>query len=445
MVQRTIEELGDAIAELAAHIDAARCRWLLLVAEFDEREGWSTLGHKSCAHWLALECSIAPGAAREHVRVARRLGALPLVLEAFSRGELSYSKVRALTRLDNVAREAELVEMARHATAADVERAVRDQQWVLRAEAGTAHEERFLSVTHDDGGSILIKGRLPREAGALLLKALEAASDRLYQEAKSVPAGTSVTVGLDRRTRYADALAELAETALTAQAHAARSGGDRYQVVVHIDQHGLTGQDVAERSELEDGAPLATETVRRIACDASIVPLIERAGRPVSVGRKTRSIPPAVRRALRSRDGGCCFPGCTQRRGVDAHHITHWAHGGETSLGNLVELCRHHHRLVHEGGFSVERCGGGLLFRRPDGKILPRIPRPRRGDPECVVEDNRRLRLGITARTPVPLSHGERLDRAAGVDALLLYAPPAPEPAPAPGGERDTSARASPA
>jgi hypothetical protein len=101
-----------------------------------------------------------------------------------------------------------------------------------------------------------------------------------------------------------------------------------------------------------------------------------RAGRPLSVGRKTRSIPPALRRALRTRDRGCRFPGCTSSCSVDAHHIEHWADGGATSLDNLVELCHHHHRLLHEGDYTVSTSGTGFVFRRPDGRELGRGPAP---------------------------------------------------------------------
>src|SRR4051794_20333295 len=171
--KQTVEQLGNEITELAGHIQAATFRWLCLVAEFDQREGWGTCGVKSTAEWVGLYCSISPVAAREYVRVARRLPELPLTREAFRRGELSYSKVRALTRLDDVEREAELLEIAQHATAAGVERAVRGYRWVVRANsAPAAYDERFLRLRHDDDGSVLVSGRLPREEGAVLMRAL---------------------------------------------------------------------------------------------------------------------------------------------------------------------------------------------------------------------------------------------------------------------------------
>jgi hypothetical protein len=182
----------------------------------------------------------------------------------------------------------------------------------------------------------------------------------------------------------------------------------------------------AGRSELADGTQIAAETARRLACDAALVALAERDGRPVSVGRKTRAISPALRRALASRDGGCRFPGCTSRRRVHAHHIEHWARGGETKLANLVQLCPFHHRLVHEGGFTLERTGTGLSFRRPDGRPIRTIPRPTRGCERDLRTANAPRRIRPDAC--VPLWEGERMDLGLAVDALLDFAPLAGPP-----------------
>ena len=117
---------------------------------------------------------------------------------------------------------------------------------------------------------------------------------------------------------------------------------------------------------------LAADTAQRLACDASIVLLVEdEDGQPLSIGRKTRAIPPAIHRALRARDGGCRFPGCTHRHFIHAHHIKPWAEGGETALENLVELCQYHHRLVHEGGYGCRLSDTGeLCFTRSDGRPI---------------------------------------------------------------------------
>jgi hypothetical protein len=429
-----LELLEREITDLACRIHAATCRWLELVAEYDRREGWAQWGCKSCAHWISHQCGIAPGAAREQVRVARRLQELPQVRAAFARGELSYSKARALTRVENVEREQDLLDLARHATASQLERLVRGHRRVVTAErmAAGGEPERWVNVEHDEDGSLLLQARLPAEEGALVLAALDAARDQLAAadvSAETPPAGdpsppadsddvSAETPAPRGPVARADALVALADAYL-AGARGSRSGGDRYQVVVHVDTATLSGDGDGdgdgERCELDHGPPLAAATARRLACDASLVHVLERDGTPLDVGRKTRSIPPALRRALAARDGGCRFPGCTSHRFVDAHHIEHWADGGRTNLDNLVLLCRHHHRLLHEGGYTVSSREGRLTFRRPDGRRIHPCPQPPGRRPSA-------LRPTRRPDACVPLS-GDPLNLVYGVDAMLDFAP----------------------
>ena len=418
--------LADEITALAAHINAATCRWLELIAEFDRREAWAEWGMRSCAHWIAWRCALAPGPAREHVRVARRLQHLPLVRAAFARGELSYSKVRALTRVERVEDETSLLEMAADATAAQLERIIQAYRGVVAAEdAQRAHEERSVTLVQQPDGTWHLRGTLTAEDGAVLAKALDAARHELRAQERerageNVPAGTSSEAADPWGASNSDALVLLGET-LLARGPGERTGGDRHQVVVHVDAGALGGSgEGAAGASVADGGPIAVETARRIACDASVVPMVERDGRPLSVGRKTRSVPPALRRALTRRDPCCRFPGCTQCRGLDAHHIEHWARGGATALDNLVHLCRHHHRLLHEGGFAVERRGrGALVFRTPGGQPLPAAPRGRRGDCEALRRRSPHIR-GDTCRPGI----GERFDLGLAVDRVLASAPP---------------------
>ena len=150
------------------------------------------------------------------------------------------------------------------------------------------------------------------------------------------------------------------------------TGGDRCTINLHATPDTLAADGVTAEAELESGARVCAETSRRLACDCGVVHWHEdEEGSALNVGRKTRSIPPAIRRALQRRDHGCRFPGCTAHKYVDAHHITHWADGGETKMENLVLLCHHHHRLVHEGGYGVQMTASGPEFTDQTGRMIP--------------------------------------------------------------------------
>ena len=414
--------LGDAIAELAARIQAATYELLVMIRAFDEREGWGQ-GFTSCASWLNWRTGLAMGAAREKVRVARALGDLPRLSAAMRRGTISYSKVRAITRVATPATEERLLDFARCATAAHVERLVRAWRRVDRnADAEDdrrRHEHRHLDIWTDEDGMLVVRGRLSPEVGAVLQRALEAATDRLYHDAEdktgvsaSDPAcgsGGVMTVG----QRRADALGLLAESALAADLDGG-TAGDRYQVVVHVDEEGLADQGDAGQAALEDGVHISAGTSRRIACDASTVVMRHgRGGRVLDVGRKTRTIPPAIRRALSARDRRCRFPGCGSRH-CDAHHVRHWADGGATRLDNLLLVCRFHHRVVHEDGFTVElRDDGDASFFWPDGRpVRDAPPAPDwHGEPLATTnQDLATAAITIDPHTATPDWHGEPLD-----------------------------------
>src|SRR5688572_6677792 len=416
-----LDRLGDEIAELSAHLDAATARLLDLIREFDARGGWNN-GFRSCAAWLSWRVGLAPGPAREHVRVARALGVLPRLSQALSRGELSYSKIRALTRVATPETEDRLLAFGRAGTAEHVERLVRGwRQMDLKAEAREAnrrHASRFLHVSPDSDGTVRITGRLTAEVGALVVQALTAARETLYQRCRDhEPEPDPPTM----EQQQADALVLLAETALH---HGIDPGapGARYQVVVHVDAEVLADADAPGQSALEDGARVPAGTSQRLACDASRVVMRHgRDGRVVEVDARTRTIPPAIRRALHHRDRGCRFPGCGVRVG-QGHHIRHWAQGGPTTLSNLALLCRRHHRAVHEEGYAVERLPDGeLQFRDPNGRLLPAVPPPPKvpSDPVQVLRERHVAEgLRLHARTATPGWLGERLDVGWAIDVL---------------------------
>ena len=395
--------LGERCAQAYMQAEALHYQAMRLLAEFDRREGWQDTGFSSTAEWLAWRIGIRPGAARERVRTALALETLPLTSEAMRNGELSFTKVRALTRVATPDNEATLLDFARAGSAANLERMVRGWKTLDRKSEVTAeqirHRSRRFSAWVDDDGMVVVRGRLDPEVGALLMRAVEAAGDALYREEPrgDASAGREDDTGLPRTTpeqRRADAVGLLAERALAAGfgngagsrfgnsagstaegAPISGSRAERYQVMLHVDATTLEEEGEPGRSELEDGTRVSAETSRRVACDSGLVHIGHgHDGRVLGAGHRKRTVPPSVRRALEARDRGCRFPGCGLRF-TDAHHVKHWADGGETSLRNLVLLCRRHHRAVHEGGVRV--CldvKGQVVFFTPRGKALLGAP-----------------------------------------------------------------------
>jgi len=424
--QDRLDHLGAQITELAGHLTAGEYRFLVLIEAFDREGGWQGMGIDSCAHWLNWRCGISIGVAREKVRVARALPGLPQISKAFAEGRVSYSKVRAMTRVATPRNEESLLNTAFHGTARHVEQQVRWYRRAKRLEAlneeNRRHAHRELAVYPDDDGCWVLRGRLTAEQGALIAKALEAAQNQAFAERRAEPEAVEQVIERDEcivtgfsepvAQRRADALERVARTYL-AGPEANDAGGDRYLVNLHTDIETLKADGVGAAANLDDRAEIPAETSRRLACDASLIQWLEtEEGEPLSVGRKTRSIPPAIRRALKRRDGGCRFPGCTATRFVDAHHVHHWADGGETRMSNLTLLCRRHHRLVHEGGFGLEVSPDGeFRFSLPDGTHLPDAPDGRsRGNFETIRAANEADGLQIDALTLVPRWDGEEMD-----------------------------------
>ena len=503
-----LELLGNQIAELSARIDAATYDLLCHLHEFDRRHGWE--GWRSCAHWLNWRTGLDLGAAREKLRVAAALADLNHVSAAMARGQLSYSKVRALTRVASPATEARLLAVALCATAAQVERLVRAWRRVDRDAQPDAEQvllaSRALSMQVDEDGMVVLRGRLPPEVGAVLLRAVEAA----LQQVPASADGGEPTIA----QRRSDALGLVAESALAGGLDPGNPA-DRFQVTVHVQADALPAREPAEAgppvaAETREVSPASSEPVapaaprvaadtrvvsltpaepgaqtanlgaeqatigaphisaetfevseaafervapetdldaglavieqagglhigkeaaRRVACDAGLVVLRHAAdGQVLDVGRRSRTVPSAMRRALLSRDHGQCqFPGCESRH-CDAHHVEHWADGGETRLQNLVLACRFHHRALHEGGFRVVPgdADGRFRFLRPDGTPLPAEPPVASWEGAPLAPTEARLAaagIGIGPHTATPEWYGESLDLTAALD--VLWEPPA--------------------
>ena len=380
----TFESLSEAIVALCGRIHGAEYRLIELIRRLEALKPWNR-ERPDCAHWLNANCGMDLVTAREKVRIAHALDDLPQITAAFRDGELSYSKVRAITRIATWDTEAELIELAQATTAEHVAKLVRARRQADHLSAPgaalNAWTHRHLDYHVATDGSVVFEGRLPAEMGAMFLKALERASEWLRAEDQAEPwrafcdrvPDEAVPEKQQAPMRRADALTVLAERFLARAPEADESlnTADRFLITVHAPAEALPEHAVIDHEDppqFEDGSVAAPETVRRLCCDAAVVRILESGdGEPLDVGRKTRVIPPSIRRALKRRDGGCRFPGCTNTRFVDGHHIVHWADGGATCLDNLVSLCRFHHRLLHEGGYYVVKDDQAFRFFRGDG------------------------------------------------------------------------------
>jgi len=356
-----IEELDQNILTLCIRINSATYELLVMIREFDERAGWLQWGLDNCAEWLAWRCDLALTTAREKVRVAHALKHLPLISQAFSSGELSYSKVKAMTRVARRDNEQQLLEFALRHTAVTVAERCRELRCGKGSSIGTAERawaNRSLRVRRDiDRNMMMITVELPLDSGELLDKALDKARD---DEALEIPdlVDTSWSV------RQADAFVNVLNGYLLGETGSSKN--DHYLVTINVDASALAGG--------EGRAAVPIESVKRHCCDGHAVVITETSeGEPLGIGRRSRLIPKSVERAVRARDNNSCvFPGCSNRRFLQCHHIDHWAHGGETGVENLMLLCTKHHTLVHEGGFRIQKDFlDRWAFFRPDGIAVP--------------------------------------------------------------------------
>ena len=410
------DQLEAQLCELAAHIAAATYRWLVLLAEFDRRVGWEGVGLKSCAHWLTWKCGIDIRTARDKIRVAHALGDLPLISEAFSKGELSYSKVRAITRIATPETEKELLIFAIHGTTQHVEKLVRSYRRCAPPDPETdRYRDRYVEWHYDDDGSLVLKARLAPEEGALVVAAINKGREVTRVSNRRNPGGLDGSAEPPRDR--ADALIAMAERELSGTEKPS-SSAERYQVMVHVDMDALAGSEDGI-AYLQDGSALRLDTVKQLLCDCSVVPVAEDGdGNVLGTGKRTRTISSALRRSILVRDGGCTFPGCTNKQFYDAHHIEHWIDGGEHELENLVSLCRFHHRLMHNEKFGVRlEADGTFTFLRPDGD--PIVTKHVTVEPGGVENQNGALGIKVDRKTVMAKWEGEVCDYGVAVECLL--------------------------
>jgi len=420
------------LAELSSHLDAAMHRQLVLIRVIDESGLWHRQGAVSCAHWLSWRIGLDVGAARERIRVGRALEELPAIDEAFRRGRLSYSKVRAVTRVATPDNESTLLAMALESTASHLERICRGVRQQQAEDGNRAPLERWVRLRHRGEPTVRLEAELLPDEAERVMEALRVVRERMRSE-----------VGDGEKPSLPDALVRAADEVLASREEARRgdaaaapetrtSGADRADVLVYLGPDPLNETHAAT---LEDGAHVSAETLRRLACDCGLTGVArDEDGSILDIGRKTRRIPPALRRAVMARDRGCAFPGCTHDRFIDMHHAEHWFEGGETKLDNLLGLCVFHHRLLHEEGWRVALEGGSMpVFIRPDGSLLEPVctPPPAPDDPLGAFE-RAQAELFIDEETGLTGWDGTRPDYDACIRAVCAAGDPCERPAPSP-------------
>ena len=311
--------------------------------------------------------------------------------------------------------------MAHATTGAQLERLCRKLRRVVDVIEGgdRLDDRRYVRDELLENGMVRISAVLHPDEAALVMKAIEQA-----RRANAAPPANDVSAETRTLavTPMADALVGIAEGYL-AHGDAASCGGERTQIFLHVDQDPLAPDGVLAAT-LDDGTRVSAETLRRLACDSSLVPVLHAAqGRTIDVGRRTRTISPALRRALWIRDRGCRFPACTNHLYLHAHHIAHWAHGGPTSADNLVLVCTRHHRLLHEGGFTVRRAVNGEVeffdARGTSVDVAPSSADVGKGWADTISRWIHEAGGDIDEHTNFPAWDGERVDYEAAVEAVV--------------------------
>ncbi len=356
-VSESIERESNAarleaeIAEVCGVINAATARLVRLIGRILETGAWEGVGIRSAEQWVAWKCGVGPGRARALVVMARRLADLPETRASFEAGELAEDQVAVVVRHAPSSTDAEVAELARHATVSQLKRTLGSYRFAEepKAEANPDqpaaehHEEqRRVSFGYDDDGLWRMSAVLPADEGALCERALTEARDLLYRAQQ--PDG----VGTPTKVSWVDALVAVADRSLGASA-AERPHRDRHLVMLHVG----ASQDGAVGGHLHLGPELPYGLRQYLSCDARVRAVFEAGGAPVSVGRSYRTVPDRTRTVIEERDGGCRVPGCERTRWLHVHHIRHWEDGGPTDTSNLLALCTFHHRLLHRGGLQI--------------------------------------------------------------------------------------------
>lgn len=383
------ERLEDEALVRAAQAHAADAALAASLAALERSGSWQGGGIRSFGHWADIHLGIPAATAARLVQIGRRLEALPVVASAFRSGELSIEKVAAVSAVATAASDASFAEIARHGSLAQVRRICNAYRSAIEEDAEVAERRRCrrsVRVARDDDGLVRVVALLEPDEAAIVLAAIDARVEDAWRRERraavddgagagdeaDAPPATVVAPNLG--SRRADALVELASLGMDVGPDPVVRG-ERTEVVVHVDAALLSGAAEHGRCSIDGVGRVPLTTVERMLCDGAVVVVPERDGSPLDWGRRQKTVSRRQRRALKSRDGGCRFPGCSNERFVDAHHAVPWWAGGETNMDNLVLLCPHHHRQFHEGAYTLDVLGGGrFTFRRPDGTVLEPPP-----------------------------------------------------------------------
>jgi len=377
------------VAELCGTLNVATAALVDVIAEVIAADNWSGQGYVSIEHWVAVHCGLSPGRARGLCDLARRRDELPETVSRFREGRLSEDQVRPIARHVPAAYDASIGKLAEHATPNQIARVARTYRFDDRVDDEVNDDEapvptpapdpiearrRSFTFGWDDDGNLRGSFCLPSDDGAIVKQALEASRAILFNERRGVPDVPAE----DSPVTWADALVRLADASLGVDA-AARPARDRYQVMLHLRGEDLDSTTSGQLASLHVGPAISPTMARAMSCDASVRLLIEQAGVPVNEGHKYRTVPDSLRRVIEDRDGGCRYPGCNGVRWLVVHHIVHWRDDGPTETHNLVALCALHHRLLHQGQFSISgdpNVAYGLTFTDRFGAEIPSGPRP---------------------------------------------------------------------
>ena len=367
------DDLEKELVTWAGRVNAGHARMLATIGEIDARGSWHGDGWLTCAHWLSVKLGLAPTTAHEHVRVARKLREMPLTAAEMAAGRLSFSQVRAITRIADAATEAAWLQVAAHATGAQLEKMARGVARAQAADRGEKPKPHVSWAYDDETGEMVLTMRCPAEVALPVIAALEAAIEDCKAEQSSaedtVPDGESLPIVgfFGKGVVRMDGLLRLAKHYLEHRGESAQSR-DRSRLRVYTDPR--TGW-----SRLHDGELLPPAITAKIT-DGKAPPSLPR--KMTNLGRLRRDATAYQRQILEALDGACCaFPGCTRRRNLHAHHIQWWSHGGKTDLENLVLLCSRHHTLVHDEVYRLKLLPDRILevFSPLTGRTISRAPR----------------------------------------------------------------------